>query len=179
MRVYHGLYPDDVAGMVLVDPIDVREERMGMASRIPFHLGYPPDLVLRTASNIGLMRLLPRGRRPEPVPKGLTPGERATLSGLEREPKMHAAFLAEQGFSRSLEELRASGSLGNCPLTVLRQEDSVESPSGAGAEAIWAGLSTRVRQIVVPGTGQSVQYEAPDAVVGSVRELVQELRRKP
>jgi pimeloyl-ACP methyl ester carboxylesterase len=177
VRVYNGLYPDDVAGMVLVDPVDEREERMGMAGRVPFHLGYPPDLVLRTANRIGLMRLLSRGNRPDEAPKGLTPGERATLSGLWREPKIRAAFLAEQGFSASLEEVRSAGGLGNRPLIVLRPADPFDSPSGPAETARVARMSARGRQIVVKGSGNNILCEAPDAVVGSVREVVDKLRR--
>ncbi|MBZ5624055.1 MAG: alpha/beta hydrolase [Acidobacteriia bacterium] len=180
VRVYNGLYPDGVTGMVLVDPIHEEEERMGMAGRIPFHLGYPPDLVLRTVSRIGLMRLLNLGRRRALPHKGLTPGERAILSGLEREPKIRAAFLAEEGFSKSLEEVRAAGGLGSRPLIVLRSEDSAESLAGQGAdETRWARLSTRGREVVVRGSDHNIQYEAPDAVVGAVRDVVAELRGKP
>jgi pimeloyl-ACP methyl ester carboxylesterase len=180
VRLYNGLYPDDVAGMILVDPIDEGEERMGLASRVPFHVGYPPELVLRTVNLIGLMRLLHHGNRPGPAPKGLTDGERATLSGLEREPKMRAAFLAEQGFTASLAEVSSAAGLGDRPLIVLRSEDSFESPTRPGGEVTKLGrLSTRGRQILVKGSGHNIQYEAPDAVVGSVREVVEELRRKP
>ena len=178
VRVYNRLYQDDVAGMIFVDPIDEEEERMGMAGRLPFHLGYPPDLVLRTVNRIGLMRLLQHGNRRGTAPKGLTDDERARLSGLEREPKMRTAFLAEQGFSASLEEVRSAGGLGNRPLILLRSEDSFESPSGSGATKL-ARLSTRGRQMVVQGSGHDIQYEAPEAVVASVREVVEELRRNP
>jgi pimeloyl-ACP methyl ester carboxylesterase len=175
VRVYNGLYPGDVAGMVLADPIVEQEERMGMASRVPFHLGYPPDLALRTASRIGLMRLLHQGKPGDLAPAGLTPAERATLSGLEREPKLRAAFLAEQGFSASLEEVRSAGGLGNRPLIVLRSEDT---PAGPEEDTAWlARLSSQGRQILVRGSSHSIQNEAPEAVIEAVRGIVEELRR--
>jgi pimeloyl-ACP methyl ester carboxylesterase len=175
VRVYSGLYPGDVAGMILVDPVVEQEERMGLASRVPFHLGYPPDLVLRTVSRIGLMRLLHQGNPRDPAPTGLTPAERAILSGLEREPKLRAAFLAEQGFSASLEEVRSAGGLGNRPLIVLRSEESLTGPE---EETAWlARLTTHGRQIVVKGTVHSTQNEAPEAVIEAVRGVVAELRR--
>jgi pimeloyl-ACP methyl ester carboxylesterase len=178
LRVYNGLYPGDVAGLVLVDPIDEEEERMGMAGQVPFHLGYPPDLVLRTASGIGLMRMLHHGNPAAQTPKGLTSGERATLSGLEREPKIRTAFLAEQGFSASLEEVRSAAGLGNRPLIVLRPEDTLEPRSGPGPARV-ARMSTRGREVVVKEGGHNIRCEAPDAIVGSVCELAEELRRKP
>jgi pimeloyl-ACP methyl ester carboxylesterase len=173
VRVYSGLYPGEVAGVVLVDPIREGEERMGMAGRIPFHLGYPPDLALRTASRIGLIRLLNRNRRSLP-PIGLTASERTTLSGLQQEPKMRAAFLADQGFSASLEEVRTSGSLGNRSLIVLRSEGSLESASGSEGEI--QHLSTRGRQLVVRDSEHNIQYEAPEAAIKAVRDVVTEVR---
>jgi pimeloyl-ACP methyl ester carboxylesterase len=149
VRVYRGLYPQEVAGMVLLDPIDEGEEQMGMASRVPFHLGYPPGFVLRAVNRVGLMRLFPRARPQAVAPRRLTSEEQDTLSGLEGEPKMHAAFLAEQGFSRSLEEVRSSGGLGNLPLVVVRGSSS-----------------------------QRMQSEAPEAVVQSVLKLVEALRHQ-
>jgi pimeloyl-ACP methyl ester carboxylesterase len=175
VRVYNGLYPGDVAGMVLVDPIVEQEERMGMASRVPFHLGYPPDLVLRTVSRIGLMRLLHHSKPRDLPPVGLTPGEWATLSGLEREPKLRAAFLAEQGFSASLGEVRSSGGLGNRPLLVLRSEDSPADPDEETARL--TRLSSQGRQMVVKGSGRRIQSEAPEAVIEAVRGIVEALRR--
>jgi pimeloyl-ACP methyl ester carboxylesterase len=178
VRAYTGLYPDDVGGVVLVDPINEDQERMGIAGRIPLHLGYPPDLVLRTVSRIGLMRLFRRGNRHRPPARGLTDGERATLAGLETEPKMRAAFLAEQGFSASLEEMRAAPGLGDRPLVLLWSKESLDGPTQPGAEAAsLAHLSTRSRQIVVKESDRDIQDEAPDAIVESVREVVQELRK--
>ncbi len=170
VRVYCGLYPGDVAGMVLVDPVNESGEGIGMAGRVPFHLGYPPDLLLQTVSRIGLMRLLPRNR-PHTVPRGLTPEEQATLFGLERQPKMRAAFLAERGFTDSLSEVRMAGGPGDRPLTVLRSEDSLGSSPGLEPQ-----ISTLV---VVRDSGHHVQSEAPDAVVEAVRSQVETLRRKP
>jgi pimeloyl-ACP methyl ester carboxylesterase len=177
VRVYCGLYPGDVAGMVLVDPIDESGEGIGIAGRVPFHLGYPPDLLLQTVNRIGLMRLLPRNR-PHLVPRGLTPDEQVTLSGLERQPKMRAAFLAERGFTDSLSEVRMAGGPGDRPLTLLRSEDSLGSSPGLETQiSTLAHSSGQGREVVVKDSGHHVQSEAPDAVVEAIRSQVETLRR--
>lgn len=123
VRLYQAMYPSEVAGTVLVDPIVEEEERMGMAGRVPFHLGYPPDLILRAAGRLGLFRLLAPHRPERDLPPGWTPSEWATLSGLTRLPGMQAALLAEQGFTVTLQEVRASGSPDNRPQLILKGSD--------------------------------------------------------
>ncbi|HTS24244.1 MAG TPA: alpha/beta hydrolase [Bryobacteraceae bacterium] len=179
VRVYNRLFPREVAGMVLVDPIVEQAERLGIAARIPFHLGYPPDLVLRTVNGIGLIRLMP-GRRFATTPKGLTGEELNTLAGLERMPGLRAAFLAEEGFSASLVEARSAGGLGDRPLVVLRSEEATEATSGTEAgQPILASLSTQGHEVIVKDSLHHIQSEAPDAVVSNVRAVVGQLRHQP
>ena len=124
VRVYCGLYPADVAGVVLIDAHheDEWEQERGNASRVPFGLGYPPDFVLRPSSAVGLMRLAAPPNRMPLNTDGLTPPERATLEGLAHRASMRAALLAEQGFSSGPREAHAAGGLGDRPLIVLTSE---------------------------------------------------------
>jgi hypothetical protein len=174
------MYPGEVAGGVLLDPIAEEEERMGIAARIPLQLGYPPDLVLRTFNRVGLVRVLNHGHRPRPAPNGLTADEQTVLSRLERLPALFAAFLAEQGFSVSLQEVRSAGSFGDRPLIVLRSEAPLaRDQTPDGAETRLARLSSRLRQIEVKERDRDIQREAPDAAIEAVLGLVAELRGKP
>lgn len=122
VRVYCGLYPNEVAGVVLADAQheDQWEHERGGMSRVPFGLGYPPDLVLRAASAVGLMRLAPHRKRFDT--EGLSTAEQATLAELASRPNMRAAFLAEQGFSAAPREAHAAGDLGDRPLAVVSSE---------------------------------------------------------
>jgi len=159
VRVYCGLYPDEVAGMVFVDAPhedEWNQERGGM-SRVPFGLGYPPDVVLRAMSTVGLMRVAAPKNRHEFDLDGMTPAERVTLEGLAREPGMRAAFLAEQGFSSGPREAHAAGGLGNRPLIVLTSERAVEMQERL------ARLSTRGKQAMLKDSG---------SIIAAVREVV-------
>jgi pimeloyl-ACP methyl ester carboxylesterase len=167
VRVYCGLYPDDVAGLVLVDALHEdqwNQERGGM-SRVPFGLGYPPDVVLRAMSAAGLMRLAAPGNRREMDVDGLTPAERATLAGLASEPGMRAAFLAEQAFSSGPREAHAAGGLGDRPLIVLTSERNIEGERQIARLELQerpARLSTRGRQATLKDSG---------SVIAAVREV--------
>jgi pimeloyl-ACP methyl ester carboxylesterase len=168
VRVYCGLYPHDVAGLVLVDAPheDEWNQARGGMSRVPFGLGYPPDMVLRAMSAAGLMRLAaPRNRHALEV-EGLTPAERATLEGLVQEPGLRAAFLAEQAFSSGPREAHVAGGLGDRPLIVLTSEPTVEGGRQIAKLELQerlARLSTRGRQAMMNDRG---------SVVAAVREVV-------
>jgi pimeloyl-ACP methyl ester carboxylesterase len=164
VRVYHGLYPADVAGVVLVDAehedeLTLFPEERGMAGRIPLHLGFPPDLVLRTVTAVGMMRMMNHGGRPIEM-EGLTAAEQATLAGLARLPKQRAAFLAEQAFASGPEQARAAGPLGDLPLTVLTPDDAVEDArhiARLDLQERLARLSTRGRQLTLTGNASLIQ----------------------
>jgi len=137
VRVYAGLRPGEVAGTVLVDPIlEFGEEQMGMAARIPFHLGFPSAGILQAVSRVGLIRLAPRPRRWGAKAKGLTPEEQEMLYGLEGLPKMRAALLAEEGFSRSLNEVRAIDAPRQIPSITVKAEDARFASPDAVVESV-------------------------------------------
>jgi pimeloyl-ACP methyl ester carboxylesterase len=183
-RVFCALYRGEVAGLVLSDAtpedeLDRFPEERGGAGRVPFHLGFPPDLVIRSVSAIGLMRLTVHRNGREFRAQGLTPAEQATLSGLQRLPKMRAAFLAEQAFATGPDEVRAAGKLGSLPLVVLASDRPVETQQQiARREAElqmqqqMANLSTRGRLVLVKDAEGSIQYESPDAIVATLRQLL-------
>jgi hypothetical protein len=136
LRVFYGLFREEVAGVVLSDGLHEDElirfpEQRGNASKLPFHLGFPPELVLRAASGVGLMRLTVHRNGRQIAAKGFTSDDQAMLSGLQGQPKMRAAFLAEQGFSTGPDEARAAGSLGNLPLAVLASDTPIENSGQA------------------------------------------------
>jgi hypothetical protein len=87
---------------------------------------------------------------------------------------------------------RASGTLGDRPLVVLTagrygaSPDSIEARAGAAFHEVWvhrlqadlARLSTRGRQVIVENSGHTIGFQAPDAVVTAVRDVVEEVRRR-
>lgn len=188
VRVFQALFPNEVAGIVFSDGVSENElvrfpDERGYAGRVPLHLGFPPDVVLRAASTIGLMRLTVHRNGRQVTAKGFSGEEQRILSGLRNQPKMRAAFLAEQGFSTGPDEVRAVGDLGNLPLIVLASDTPVESAAqSARREAELqlqeelARLSHRGRLMMVRDSGGSIQYETPEAISAAVRQLLQPIR---
>jgi pimeloyl-ACP methyl ester carboxylesterase len=86
---------------------------------------------------------------------------------------------------------RRAASLGDRPLLVLTggkvgppPPDPVIAKQAADFQNVWvnqlqadlARLSTHGRQIVVTNSGHGIQFEAPEAVIKAVREVVDEVR---
>ena len=77
-RVYNGLYPNEVAGMVLVDSAHEEEPKRApkfmLGHSLPRSLWYPLHLLVQAANNVGLLRLTtrpaPLNADPPPRPRG-------------------------------------------------------------------------------------------------------------
>jgi hypothetical protein len=152
----------------------------GNPAAIPLHLGFPPDLLIRAVSSVGLMRLTVHGNGRNFTAQGFTPGEQATLTGLQSQPKVRAAFLAEQGFASGPDEVRAAGNLGDLPVIVLASDASPENARQIARNEVkvqmqqqLAQLSTRGRLEPVKDSEGPIQFEAPGAIVRAVRDVLQ------
>ena len=192
IRVYSGLFPTDVAGMVLVDAAHEDEP-----TRLPRRKGGGPPASLRpiidaltpTFLNIGLVRLLkPSSRRSAKPPKGLSSEQWGIIQQLRVQPK---ALAAESSMSltaaQSWEQLKQFGSLGDRPLVVLTAGKSEWNPTdptlareAAEDQDVWVHelqkqfvkLSTRGRQVIVEESTHGMPFEAPEAIAAAVREVV-------
>jgi len=184
VRVYNGLYPGELAGMVLVDSSHEDE-----GSQIPRHRGHshpaylrrPFSLLVETVTDLGLLRVLARHRGSDLYPAGITPDDWSIISGLASEPGMMATTAKEcQG--ECGEQARSAGGLGDRPLIVLTAgKQIVRSPEDQEDRESWirlqsrlVQLSTRGRQVVVRKSGHMIPYEAPEEIVEAVQEVISE-----
>jgi len=190
IRVYNGLYPNEVAGIVLIDAndIDLYAHRVDVPEFIkgPWekHLGSLGPY-LRDKSCVALPAV--QGVR------GLLPkvgGYRRTLAyGFPPERQAELDFLSDRAFGEACDmkqnesDVRAAGNFGDRPLIVLAsRQQQIPRPQNAKAVEEWnewwlqkaqpplARLSTRGRLVIVDnrvGLG---------AIVAAVRDVVTEVR---
>jgi len=195
VSAFAHVYPERVAGLVLVDPISlaywgsvsqtnadqilagVRLSRRGAilarigmvrAALSVLNAGgrWFPSLVAQTVAHQGTGLMQNLAREVAKLPRELHPTVRAHWS----RPK---AFLA---MAEYLEALPASAAAGltmsipaSIPVTIL-------SAGNATAEELrerdaWAARSDRGRHIKVPGTGHWLQLEKPELVAATVQEM--------
>jgi pimeloyl-ACP methyl ester carboxylesterase len=180
IRVFNGKYPDQVAGLVLVDATQEDQYRllprawadMGVAMRWRAHRQafWAPLYV-----DLGLARLQLRmeGRQVSPV--------------LLQSKYLRARASEFENIEVSAEQARAAGNIHDKPLLVLTAGRAIDDSLKAvlkeedqrAYQETWiddlqtrlARLSTRSRRVVVPDSGHDMPTDRPDAIVTAVREI--------
>lgn len=183
------MFPNEVAGMVLIDAAHEdepkRAPRFMLGRTLPPALRRPLHVVVRAVWRVGLIRLFVR---PSSSPR--TP--EATLEALRRQPKAIATLAGDGTAPESCAQAHAAPGLGDRPLIVLTR-GRLPEPSGdaeidrqtAAYAQVWmhelqpqlARLSSRGRQVIVRDSGHHIPDDAPKAVIDAVRTVVAESRR--
>jgi len=201
MQVYASQYPDEVAGMVLVDSAVEDEEKITFENSLqPSPLSYVLPKVLAT---IGVLRLPYTfgGETPRQTPLDLE-DEQAAMA-FQQHPKEIFAILDEtSSHEESFDENRAAPmSLGDKPLTVLTsrplplEELEEEELTSAGlsqeqarqmasrmdelhseSQAALTQRSQNSKQIIAEGSGHYIHWDQPDRVIDAIREVVEAAR---
>lgn len=171
-------YLDDVAGIVFADAI---HEDM-FVSNSPLKQEYtdvdPLTRSLPALSTVGGIRLLTGLRETDapmvpPYVKDLPQDLRAQYLSVGYQPSFFKTMIEEmQLIEASSEAVRATGSLGDVPLTAITHGQSVyptEDPTGAEIESLWkktqpmnAALSTQGELLIATDSGHNIHHDDPD-----------------
>ncbi len=189
VRVFNGLYPEEVAGMVLVDSSHFDENDSippgGESASSPSFL-YAQSVFAQAMRQIGLLRIFMDSGLGTP-PKGVTQEEWRIMSSFE--PRTLAEN-AKELFGESAKQARASSDMGDRPLIVLTAglpnrevHDPIEARAAIARQENWiwiqrqlAAHSTRGKQIVLPNSHHCIQCDDPEAVIGAIRDVVHDAR---
>jgi pimeloyl-ACP methyl ester carboxylesterase len=184
MQVYASQYPNEVAGMVLVDSALEDEEAVTLTKSLQ-----PPPVLLKIYATIGLTRL-PYTLGAEPP--GLTSPELEDEQAAISSHRKHIFAIADE--TSSLEESFAENrahpmSLGDKPLMVLtagsvQTEGTGLSPEQADqldklhseSQAALTRRSENARQIIAEDSGHYIQVEQPALVIDAMRKVVDAAR---
>jgi hypothetical protein len=177
-RVYRGYYPREVAGMVLIDPMN--EDTTVLVHNHIESMRPAVRLLIGTLSVLGVWRLLEDS--PGPPPQGLSAHEWTQAAAIVHQTKTQMARVGEPPMWISGELARAAGDFGDIPVIVL--SPGIRTPKWYTEtydrkllmHAQLAQRSTRGQQIIVNGRQSLIPYEAPEAVVGAIREVVNAIR---
>jgi pimeloyl-ACP methyl ester carboxylesterase len=190
-RVYAGLFPKEVAGLVLIDSAHedepLRAPKFFLGRTAPRILWHPFDLVLRTASFIGLIRLTESSRTGSENPVQMSREE--MIAALRKQPKSVVNNITTGVvLPESYGQARATGAFGDIPMIVLTAgtpldfDDPELNRQAAAYQQVWvheiqpklARLSTRGRQIVVPNANHGTIPQ--ELIISAVREVVTQVR---
>ena len=202
--LYAATFPNEVAGLVFIDPAFVGQDDTITA---PWTAAQKQAWKAQDASDIAQARQclawarqgdLQHPRRADCLDDPPNP-DRLIHGALERESsqaKQQAAYLSEMeqglppaggGLSPSEIEVRdAQPKFGDMPLVVLTAGNQFQGypvAQASAARAAWtsghdriANLSTRGRHIVIERSGHDIQAERPDAVVRYIKQIVTQIR---
>ena len=181
VRVYRSFFPDEIAGMVLVDPMN---EDMTIHIHNHNELFRPTVLlILKSVTGVGLLRLL--SGSPGPPQNGWSREEWATLNGLYRRREARLADAQELPIWVNGELARAGSCYGDMPMMVLSAgiQDQEEDPKLDHNHSLklqlherLAHASTRGQHVVVANSGHEIPDEAPNAVVTAIRTVLQQIQ---
>jgi pimeloyl-ACP methyl ester carboxylesterase len=190
-RVYGGLYPNEVAGMVLID--SAHEDELKRAPKFylgrtaPRFLWHPLQLAFKAAGFFGLLRLTQSSPSQSKDFSQMTPDE--IIRALRQRPKSIVGN-ASVGIvlPESFAEAASVTTVGDFPLSVLTAGkpldfgDAELNREAAAYQEVWiheiqpklAVLSTHGRQIVVPDADHGTIPQ--ELIVSSIHEVVMEVR---
>jgi pimeloyl-ACP methyl ester carboxylesterase len=184
MQVHASRYPDEVAGMVLVDSALEDEKAVALTQSLQ-----PSPVLLKIYATIGLTRLpyTLGGETP-----GLTSPELEDEQAAITSHRKHIFALADETSSleESFKENRADAmSLGDKPLMVLtagsvqtegtglsqEQTDHLDELHSESQVAL-TRHSENSKQIIAEDSGHYIQVEQPDLVMDAIRQVVEAAR---
>jgi pimeloyl-ACP methyl ester carboxylesterase len=197
VRIFQQQYPEQVAGLVLVDPVarvewrEPTDQRRRMLAR-GVALSRRGALLARAGIVRFALNLLLSGSQKVPALLAKTFAGRASgvtsrLTGeIRKIPREHWPVIAanwseERAFrtmANYLENLPLSASqldeelsLSNLPVTILSA--TTASTEATAEHEHDAGLSTRGEHLIVPGTGHWVNLDAPEIIAQAVHKSLQ------
>lgn len=189
-RLYAAQYPDEVKGLVFVDPRpeewdtrfpEIRQAGESQIGTIRF---------IATLSRLGILRLLLPLTGPPPFINKFPPETQATMLAVGLQARSYDAILdLANGVTNSDTQVRAAPLPQPMPIVVLTH-GKADTDLYAGlpaqrwteAEAIWqrlqADLATRLggALIVADKSGHAIALEQPEAVIQAVGQVIQQTR---
>ena len=177
VRMFALLYPDQVAGMVLVDArSEYVDDRTSPAEAKAFKNLYAVLAnAYKAARGLGLMRLIGANVVGAPA---LSAETRAAIAMVAYAPRSQDAGIAEANAREASDvQLAAAPSLGDRPLRVLASEQNMTAePNWPEAQRLMAALSTQGQLIVPAGSSHYIHWDHPAVVIDAVRQVVEQVR---
>jgi len=168
MRVYAHDYPEEVAGLVLIDPQNLSTSGVATPQPAP----KPGKIsLLSLIARAGLVRLL------SGVNQTLPPQDQQAYKALSVTPRWVQTALDEaRGMTEGGAQARAVTTLGDLPLIVLSRGKDMDADSAA-SQARYLQLSTDSQQLFADHSGHTIHWEQPEAAVAAIVQMVAQVRQ--
>ena len=200
VHMFASLYPDEVAGMILVDSAHPQQhqrlpaEYISLDSQQKSYVG-----VMAFMARFGILRLLGNSSQGQdfapPAVQKMPESIQPTYMAMMSHPAYFDATLAELNFlPETNAQVQVLGSLGDVPLIVLTAEQSIDVAALqamgydtqidlTGIQQTWfelqdelAALSTNSEHIIVKDSSHTIQLDQPQAVLDAILKIVEMAR---
>lgn len=190
IMTYTKYYPDDVAGLVMVDAS--HPDQVQKLAAISTTLSNPSLTRFKLGATLawtGLTRIMTRGTPPMPNQGS----ETARLVNAFTPYSLVGNLKERVAFNAILEDAGTFRQLGDRSLVVLTamlpwpasflERSKLTAAQGEEMTRVWKSLhddeaswSTRSRHVLLPDASHYIQYRRPDAVIDAVRSVVSDVR---
>lgn len=200
VRLFAALYPNEVVGLVLVDPLHTREwlemaeqqrrniyktarlcrygtllARLGFARFIAFLVGVGALRTARFGVKLMTVGAVRSGERMFAPASKLPPEHRPIVRTFWTQPKTLAAMASQiESLFESAAQVAAHDSYGDLPLVILSASNPAPDRTAEHNEV--AQLSSLGKHVVIPDSGHWIHLDQPRAVVKAIREVVEAAR---
>jgi len=178
VRVYAGRFPDDLAGVVLVDSSHPDQARKLHVPENPAAQYKKWEPFFPLGHSLGIMKF---GLSREKRPAGFSPDEWKEVLNSRNTVNSYRTVLREgEAWAESARQVQASADLGAKPLLVLTGARDADAEWRAlwvnGLQADLTHLSSKGRQTVLENSGHGIMLDAPGDVVKGVKTIWDEAR---
>ncbi|MBX3431235.1 MAG: alpha/beta hydrolase [Hyphomonadaceae bacterium] len=177
-RLFAMRHPEDVVGMVFVDARHEYVDEQTTASEQQAFLAALDGQSFRygVVRRLGVVRLF--GDQLAGVPS-MTAQARLQMALIATEPEA-LVEMAEEGQERSASDdlLRNAPSLGELPLVAIAAGPNMSEPRWAEGQRRLAALSASGRLVVAQGSSHAVEWDDPELVIATVREVIAAARSR-
>lgn len=177
-RLFAMRHREDVVGMVLIDARHEYVDGRTTASEQQAFLAALDSQSFQygAARRLGVARLF--GDQLAGVPS-MTAQAREEMALMGTEPEALVATV-EEGRERSASDdlLRNAPSLGDLPLVAIAAGQNMPEPRWAEGQRRLAALSTSGRLVVAQGSSHAVEWDDPELVIATVREVITAARSR-
>jgi len=171
IRIYAHDYPNEVAGLVLIDPQNLSTSDNSPTTPAPIPGG---NSLLVLLARIGIMRLL---AGPLGSIQDLPLKDKEAYAALSVTPRFIQTFLDEgSGMSEGAAQARSITSLGALPLIVLSRGKGLDAQS-ADSQKRYLQLSTNSQQFFAKNSGHRIMIEQPEAAISAIVKMVELVRK--
>lgn len=174
VRVFAHEYPQEVAGIVLIDSMSPGQARQSASAAHSQPVSQSRALSLPVLlARSGLVRLLTGPGSGQ----GLAPEARQAYEAVGSATRAVQAWADEgNGMPASLVQAGAVKSFGDVPLIVLSRGLDSE-PDWQKMQAELLQLSSNSQGLVADKSGHNIHFDQPEAAVGAIVRMVEQLRQ--